>query len=51
MAMNAVEGTVQAPVNDNAGDVLIRRPEQARLAGGVSIDTIRRWERLGSVSA
>lgn len=30
-----------------ADDVLIRRPEQARLAGGVSVDTIKRWEREG----
>jgi predicted DNA-binding transcriptional regulator AlpA len=28
-------------------DVLIRRAEQARLAGDVSIDTIKRWEREG----
>jgi hypothetical protein len=33
--------------SSTADDVLIRRPEQARLAGGVSVDTIKRWERVG----
>lgn len=28
-------------------DVLLRRPEMARLAGNVSVDTIKRWERVG----
>lgn len=36
---------LQPPVAPD--DVLLRRPEQARLAGGVSIDTIKRWERVG----
>jgi predicted DNA-binding transcriptional regulator AlpA len=28
-------------------DVLLRRPEMARLAGNVSVDTIKRWARVG----
>lgn len=35
------------PVSFSEDDVIIRRPEQARLAGGVSVDTIKRWEREG----
>ena len=30
-----------------ADDVIIRRPEQARMAGNVSIQTVKRWEREG----
>ena len=36
--------TNKAPTPD---DVLLRRPEMARLAGNVSVDTIKRWERVG----
>ena len=36
--------TSTAPAPD---DVILRRPEMARLAGNVSVDTIKRWERVG----
>jgi predicted DNA-binding transcriptional regulator AlpA len=35
------------PADVAPDDVLLRRPEQARLAGNVSVDTIKRWEREG----
>jgi predicted DNA-binding transcriptional regulator AlpA len=45
--MTARIGRAQAQAGPAEGDLLIRRPEQARLAGNVSIATIKRWESAG----
>ena len=44
MKAKLLDTAARAPTAD---DVLIRRPEQAQLAGGISVDTVKRWEREG----